>query len=357
MSRVIIAWSEPGVRKDSSISFFAPSETFKKYYYYLYNCGSFHVTDQYDIRHEIGSYPLFIMVLDGCLHLDYDGSRYLVQGRDILLLDSGHAHHYWCEDSCSFIFFHFGGKDCDVMVRHLQQSNGSPIFQTKQDNEIYQIFLQTYHSLMYHNVKAERELSMMVYNILCLLESEEHVYPQDFERYSPPISEAVSYIQQHVHENLSLKQIADHVHLSPYYFTRLFKKETGYTPVNYLTNLKISLAQIMLRTSNSSVSQIADSLGYSSNTCFINAFRLRCHTTPAAYRKNLFQEERQGNTQTHNPKTIQEDPKLTASAPQFAQASLEQSGTLLEQPLANPDCPANPDPACRHSQSQANDLL
>ena len=124
----------------------------------------------------------------------------------------------------------------------------------------------------------------MVYEILCQLESNEQMYVHNIEHYSKSVGQAITYFQQHVHENVTLAEICDVVHLSPYYFTRLFKKETGFTPISYLSNLKISLAKIILRTTNITISQIADSLGYSNDASFINAFRLRTVDMQTDYR-------------------------------------------------------------------------
>lgn len=312
---MLIAWNEKGVCKDSTISFFAHSNTFKQYYYYVYNCGSFRVTSEYEINREAGFCPLLMIVMDGSLKLEYEKEIYSVSSSEIVLLDQYHPHHYWCEDSCSFLFFHFNGKDTSSLVKHLLEVNGSPVFSCPQFGQIAETFSQTYRTLIYHNLKVERELSIMVYEILCQLENNEQMYVHNIEHYSKSVGQAISYFQQHVHENVTLTEICDVVHLSPYYFTRLFKKETGYTPVSYLSNLKISLAKLMLRTTNITITQIADSLGYSSDASFINAFKLRTQTTPAAYRNRLKAEERSGSMETHNAQTIENNPSLTAVQP------------------------------------------
>lgn len=73
-------------------------------------------------------------------------------------------------------------------------------------------------------------------------------------------------------------------HLSPGYFSRLFRKATGLTFTNYIIAAKIEQAKQMLAESSASVTEISDSLGYSSPSYFIKSFKDREHMTPHAYR-------------------------------------------------------------------------
>lgn len=80
-------------------------------------------------------------------------------------------------------------------------------------------------------------------------------------------------------------------HLSPSYFSRLFRKETGLTFTNYIIAAKIEMAKKLLSESSASVTEISDSLGYSSPSYFIKSFKDREHMTPHAYRSLIRVEE------------------------------------------------------------------
>ena len=80
-------------------------------------------------------------------------------------------------------------------------------------------------------------------------------------------------------------------HLSPSYFSRLFRKATGLTFTNYIIAAKIEQAKRMLSESSASVTDISDSLGYSSPSYFIKSFKDREHMTPHAYRNLVKVEE------------------------------------------------------------------
>ena len=105
--------------------------------------------------------------------------------------------------------------------------------------------------------------------------------------------QVIEYIDQNIRETYSVQELADHVGLSRHYFMRLFKKETGYSPQEYVSSAKINYAKLMLRTTVLPVAEIADFLGYSSSASFINAFRMRRGISPNQYRK-LYAGRRSG---------------------------------------------------------------
>ena len=95
----------------------------------------------------------------------------------------------------------------------------------------------------------------------------------------------IEYIDRHIEQNFSIQELADYVNLSRSYFIHLFKKETGYSPQEYVSVAKINYAKLMLRTTVLPITEIADYLGYSSSASFINAFRMRRGVSPNQYRK------------------------------------------------------------------------
>jgi transcriptional regulator GlxA family with amidase domain len=75
------------------------------------------------------------------------------------------------------------------------------------------------------------------------------------------------------------------VNLSPSRFRHLFKQETGTSPAQYLKDLRLRKAEVMLRTTFLSVKQILKQVGLGSNTHFVSDFRNLHGMTPTAYRR------------------------------------------------------------------------
>ena len=105
---------------------------------------------------------------------------------------------------------------------------------------------------------------------------------------SSPIYPAVAYVYNHRQEMVTMNDMARLCHLSPSYFSRLFRREMGENFINYVNRIKVQWAKERLRSSNDSVVQIAQELGYMDSSYFISVFKKFEGTTPLAYRQHKY---------------------------------------------------------------------
>ena len=287
-------WKEKGVEKGSYMCFFNPSETFKTYYYYLVSCGYFQCNSQYSYKSSGNRPPLFCYIIGGSLELEYESKHFKASSNDILLINCQKPHHYYCTENCEFIFFHFNCHCDPNLTEHLIAQNASPIFTLDHARDIYNNIKEPIMKLCYQEQTSDAFLSSMVYSTLCMLQQDTEAHPDSSSLQSNITANIVQYINNHINEELTLQNLADHVNLSVYYFSRIFKKETGYSPMEYVSMVKINYAKLILRTTNASITSIADSLGYSSASSFINAFKARRGLSPSKYR-NLTSQKTSGH--------------------------------------------------------------
>lgn len=106
--------------------------------------------------------------------------------------------------------------------------------------------------------------------------------------YSKPIYYCLNYIDSHFNEKITLDDLALKTELNPCYLASLFKKETGKTFGNYLTDVRIETSKALLSKTNYSITQIACSLAFCSQSHFTHIFRARTGYTPKEYRMNFY---------------------------------------------------------------------
>ncbi len=102
--------------------------------------------------------------------------------------------------------------------------------------------------------------------------------------YRERIEEIKKYISTHVEEKMELEDIAKKFYISRYYLCHYFKKETGFTLVQYITNQKVVAAKALLK-KGYSVTEVATRLSYNSDSHFISVFKKSCGITPKQYAK------------------------------------------------------------------------
>ena len=98
------------------------------------------------------------------------------------------------------------------------------------------------------------------------------------------IRKCIDYIYDHLREKLTVRSAAEFLQLDPTYLSKLFAKETGSSFREFIIGARVSAAENMLIYSDFSCSDIALSLGFSSQSAFISTFRKHTGHTPSAYR-------------------------------------------------------------------------
>lgn len=104
-------------------------------------------------------------------------------------------------------------------------------------------------------------------------------------RYSHAVQKCIDYIEQHMEEKIHATDLAKRVGYHEYYLTRLFKQETGLSVANYVKFAKVERAKILLDSTELSVQQIADKLGFTTRSYFIQCFRTVTGMTPTTWRE------------------------------------------------------------------------
>ena len=95
----------------------------------------------------------------------------------------------------------------------------------------------------------------------------------------------INYIANHYKEKIYIETMSEMITVSPDYFTKMFKDSIGRTPIDYINGLRINRAMQMLATTDTSVNDISDELGFSNSNYFHKIFKQYMDTSPAAYRK------------------------------------------------------------------------
>ena len=108
-----------------------------------------------------------------------------------------------------------------------------------------------------------------------------HVYEN---RSKSLIKRATKYIEEHYSQPLSYRDVAKEVFISPSYFLFLFKRETGLTFVDYLTNARIEAAKRLLSSTEKNITEIAYDVGFNNSNYFSSTFRKLVGTSPKEYR-------------------------------------------------------------------------
>jgi len=110
---------------------------------------------------------------------------------------------------------------------------------------------------------------------------------QDAEAEPPMIRRAKAHIAGHYGDPISLDEIARAMHVSTFYFCKMFKKATGLTFTDYLGRVRLEKAKNLLLNPHLRVSEIAYTVGFQSLTHFNRIFRKVTGEAPTEFREKL----------------------------------------------------------------------
>ena len=101
---------------------------------------------------------------------------------------------------------------------------------------------------------------------------------------SEPLQQVIAYIQRRYHRNLTIEELAEQAHLHPNYFIRVFKRQFGTSPIQYINKKRLEEAKLLLVTTNLLLAEIGDRVGIPDVSYLSRTFKASTGFSPTAYR-------------------------------------------------------------------------
>lgn len=256
----------------------------------LYEEGYFEAGQEYyTVRDEKATY-LLMYTVSGSGTVRVDGKLRQLSAGYATLVDCREKHELrtvskdpWC--------FHFVHFDSEVMEGYKKLLLDE--FDTRRVSERIRFmrYLERIHDLSSEeNVMLRYALfSDLVSGLLLILGNSEGSAEGQRDVDSEAVHTACRYIEDNLRSDISIDQLASLVHLSKFYFIRLFKRLMGVSPYQYVQITRVNAAKKMLMSHDFRINEIADAVGFSSATRFTKFFSEMTGMSPSEYRKNSIQ--------------------------------------------------------------------
>jgi two-component system response regulator YesN len=109
-------------------------------------------------------------------------------------------------------------------------------------------------------------------------------------RYARSLHRAITYLRAHLHEKLTLEKLAAEAFLSPAYFSRMFKKETGKTVQQFIVDERMKKAASLMRRRELTLLEVAGLVGIRNQSLFNRLFKKKYGLSPGVFRKQFWEE-------------------------------------------------------------------
>ena len=246
----------------------------------IYNNRSF--TD----RGPLQSYQIIMSYRSTQGKYQINGSEYPhMKEKEIAFIDctKGYRVDTYGESDCLFV--HFWGDNIAYYYNLFTQKNGGdPVVHAYSQliNDNLNQLLRLYSKP--NDLQADTLAEMLIMEMV--IEFVKMVTPARHSGYSEYTQKAIDLIRENYMEHISLDTLAQQVHVSKYYFSHLFKEETGLTPANYLQQVRLSKAKELLRATTLSQDEICSKVGLYNSSYLSRLFRTHEKVTPDQYRRS-----------------------------------------------------------------------
>ena len=231
-------------------------------------------------------------VVDGKGEFNIQGQRFPVKANDFVIINPQVEHTELSSPDEPLEYIVLG-------INGLSFSNLTPVSEGGHPFSFFNLRDEQKDILRYLNAMVQEATSQpMSYELVChnlleilLIKILRHQH-FDLEvgkqsKATKDISFIKHYLETYYHESIQLEDLASMTHLSRFYISHSFKKEIGMSPMEYLIDIRIKESKILLRTTNYSISQVADIVGFTTPTYFSKQFRKSTGISPTDYREQF----------------------------------------------------------------------
>ncbi|MES2827139.1 MAG: helix-turn-helix transcriptional regulator [Bacteroidota bacterium] len=185
--------------------------------------------------------------------------------------------------------FKVEARQVDVLnFERLAQINPGRGINRSDDPKIYEkdIYYKEYQELnTQQNTAQFLETQGIILQLISRFTSPEIIAQRERGHIPVKILDTISYIVLNLQSPLSVRYLAERIHLNPEYFSRLFEQYTGSRPSAYITQKRIERAQYLIMTSGAKQTEISQMTGFESLSHFSRTFKKITGMSPKAYAK------------------------------------------------------------------------
>lgn len=235
-----------------------------------------------------------IFITDGQGTVTANGISHPVKKGDLVIYnpDLVHAEENSADAPMQVLFLALNSlKITDLPENYLLPPGLDIVFHS---DRFYDTFLSLFNRMIsefenkdifYAEISQNLALTFVMYVFRIINEQEKDSTP--LLQNNANISEALTYIQENLHQELTLESIANHCHLNKYYLSHLFSQYQGISLGKYVLQLRMKEAMHLLRETTLSVNDVADRVGFNDISYFCRTFKKETTLTPLQYRKKL----------------------------------------------------------------------
>ena len=263
------------------------------------SCGNYRLSSYtkmptYRPRGRLDYQIIYIASGKAYFHFDTPENETIVPAGNVVMFRPKELqkYEYYGKDKTEVFWIHFTGSDVKNILRKYVFADKQRVFSVGTSLEYERIFKRIISELQKCQSDYEEMLMLLLRHLLIVFNREltrEHVLKNEYMDREMELT--VSYFSTNYNLDINIEEYASSKGMSVSWFIHNFKKYTGETPMQFLTSIRITNAQILLETTTYSVNEISRIVGYNNPLYFSRIFHKRKGYSPQQYRKRMMETE------------------------------------------------------------------
>lgn len=231
--------------------------------------------DQSALTYHNHDHPSIVYIISGSCTYRIDEELYSVKKGDVIICNPGVYHGCTLSQDEEMLEFHIGFTNINLKgmpPNYLISPSSVPILtMSKYELDFFKCYNEIILEQERNDPGTELALKALVMKLIVILLKETYyiekagvscLYNVEYYDRTDLVNSIITYINENYSANISLDKIAKNMYLSPVYISRIFKDETGDSPINYLINVRLNKARALLSEGRLSIAAIAQTVGY-----------------------------------------------------------------------------------------------
>ena len=232
---------------------------------------------------------------EGSLEIQINGREHTVGAGDVILFHPGDTYRARCKaPRCRFLVTFFT-IDTGNYTNVLKAYNTAGIYRGEKiaalSNRFCETFLANYDVLTFSTLKLYAMFLDFFDGFSDFFGTQIPFREEVRDQASEKMKNLLNYLEEHVEDNITVRQMADFMEVSEKYFINYFRLHIGTSPKQYLIRLKMNDALKLIQNSTLSQSEIAARLNFSDSYAFSKAFKKFYGEAPSVMRRQLREEK------------------------------------------------------------------
>lgn len=244
----------------------------------MYYCGKRVNTKHHSYGPEIRNHYLLVLVNSGEAIL-HGKTEQRFGTHDLLIMCPDQRIHYDALTEWSISWVGLYGKTVEEYMNRLGVDGDHPILPIRLYSEVESVFTEIYERSEAMTFENDLEITGLLYRFFSLL-----FFNQNISQKQDLIGTARKIIDYNYNTDLCVSELSESLGVSFAHFSRQFKQALGVSPKQYLLNKRIERAKYLLSSTDVSIGEISNSVGYEDPLYFSRIFKKETGTSPREYR-------------------------------------------------------------------------